>query len=498
MKLAHTPVAILLLVTAVAVAAQTRKKSMTGRPPANPATRPAPLPTSPSERPPATKELQPPVPLVIVNGQTITTGDIDQSVRTEVETLGDKITAARAQVVELQINTILLEVEAKKRHTTSQQLYDLEVTKRITEPTQAEIDNFVAQNRSQLDQVDDVPERVTAFLRARKESQLSEDLVRRLRTTNPVVMGVNINSANLAPTAVVATVAGQPIMVSAINERLKPIVYKMRSSAYEMQKEAADQTIDNILLLAEANRRNIGPEEIVRAEVSQKIHTPTDAEVNKFYTENRGRIKGELSEVRNQLAIYLQDEDQRRLEKALSERLRKGATINWLISAPTPPVQVISLDDDPSRGAPTAAAVIVEFTDFQCPACAAMQPVLEEVLGSYGDKVRFVVRDFPLTMHPNARKAAEAANAANAQGKFFEYADLLFKRQNALDVPSLKKYASELGLDRARFDAALDSGIYAAEIRHDIQDGEIYGVDSTPTIFINGVRLQTLSADGLH
>jgi protein-disulfide isomerase len=127
-----------------------------------------------------------------------------------------------------------------------------------------------------------------------------------------------------------------------------------------------------------------------------------------------------------------------------------------------------------------------------------MNPVLEEVLKSYGDKVRFVVRDFPLNIHANARKAAEAADAANAQGKFFEYTALLFKRQNALDVPSLKKYASELGLDRARFDAALDSGTYSAEVRHDIQDGEIYGIDSTPTIFVNGVKLDTLSAEALH
>ena len=127
-----------------------------------------------------------------------------------------------------------------------------------------------------------------------------------------------------------------------------------------------------------------------------------------------------------------------------------------------------------------------------------MHPVLEEVLKSYGDKVRFVVRDFPLSQHENARKAAEAANAANAQGKFFEYIALLFQRQKALDVPSLKKYASELGLDRARFDAALDRGVYAAEVQRDVEDGELYGVGSTPTIFINGVQLRALSVEGLR
>src|SRR4029079_14499161 len=97
-----------------------------------------------------------------------------------------------------------------------------------------------------------------------------------------------------------------------------------------------------------------------------------------------------------------------------------------------------------------------------------------------------------------ARKAAEAANAANAQGKFFEYIAILFKNQKALDVPSLKKYASEVGLDRARFDAALDRGVYAAEVQKDVEDGEMYGVGSTPTIFINGVQLNILSAEGLR
>jgi protein-disulfide isomerase len=101
-------------------------------------------------------------------------------------------------------------------------------------------------------------------------------------------------------------------------------------------------------------------------------------------------------------------------------------------------------------------------------------------------------------MHANARKAAEAANAANAQGKFFEYTTLLFKRQNALDLASLKKYASELGLDRARFDAALDSGKYAAEVKHDIDDGQLYGVDSTPAIFVNGIALTEMSIEALR
>jgi protein-disulfide isomerase len=186
------------------------------------------------------------------------------------------------------------------------------------------------------------------------------------------------------------------------------------------------------------------------------------------------------------------------LERAMSDKLRTGADIRFLISEPPLPVQAISVDDDPVRGDANAPVTIVEFTDFQCPSCAKLQPILEEVLKSYGSKVRLVVRDFPLSMHANARKAAEAADAAHAQGKFFEYTALLFQRQNALDVASLKKYASELGLNRASFDAALDNGQYAAEVKHDIDDGQLYGVDSTPAVFVNGVALTEMTIEALR
>lgn len=311
-------------------------------------------------------------------------------------------------------------------------------------------------------------------------------------------MGADLNMPNLAPSSVVATVGGRPITAANVSERLKPLIYGMKLDTYELAKESLDRTITDLLLIAEANRRNVAPEEIVRTEVTSKVQPPTEAEVAKFYADNKARIPGELDAVRNQVANYLQEQEQQRLERTMAARLRQGANIKLLLTEPEAPRQLISVDDDPAKGVATAPVTIVEFTDFQCPSCAAMQPILEEAIKTYGTKVRFVVRDFPLPTHANAFKAAEAANAANAQGKFFEYTALLFQRQKALDVPSLKKYATEIGLDRARFDAELDKGIYRAEVRKDITDGEMYGVGSTPTIFINGIMLRTLSAEALR
>ena len=496
MKFKLIPLLLIALFWSPGVA-QTSKRKGPARKPVVTTPQPQPVATPPTTTP--STPLQP-TSLVVVNGLTFTTADLQPAVRQDVEALENRIAEARSSILDSQINTMLLQVEAKKRRIDTRRLYELEVVNRIPAITQADIKKFIDDNRQQVDGLDPavVNQQVTAFLREQAETKLTDDFVSRLRKLHPVVINVDIHSANLSPTAVVATVAGEPLTAGSLIERLKPIIYRLRLETYELAKKQADQLVDTTLLLEEAKRRQIGPEQIIRAEVTDKVKPPTDEEVTKFYADNKARISADLNSVRNQVASYLQEQSRLRLEQDLSARLRKSANIRWLISEPAQPVQNISVDDDPARGETNAPVTIVEFTDFQCPACAAMHPVLEEVLKSYGNKVRFVVRDFPLNQHEYARKAAEAANAANAQGKFFEYAALLFKNQKALDVASLKKYASDLGLNRARFDAELDRGVYSAEVKKDIEDGEIYGVGSTPTIFINGIQLRILSAEGLR
>ena len=494
--------ASLLLIPAAGIASAQRRRN--SRSAATPAASPKPAPpaASPIGTPIAAAPPRSlaPVPLAVVNGQTLTTADLDPRIRQEIESLEDKILQARRDMLDVTINTTLLELEARKRKLTTQQLFNVEVSKRIPEPTAAEITRFIEENRDRIGSEEDatIRKQVSEILRAAAGTRLQEEFVGRLRKQNPIVLGVDINAANLSAAAVVATVAGQPLSAGPILEKLKPAIFKLRLDTYELERAAVDRLISDMLVIAEANRRNVGAEVLMRTEVSEKAHRPTDAEVEKFYAENKKDIRGDLAAVHNQLVEFLEERDKQRLERELNERLRRAANVSVLIQEPQAPVQLISVDDDPSRGAATAPVTIVEFTDFQCPACAAMHPIIDEILKSYGDKVRLVVRDFPLPIHPNARKAAEAANAAHAQGKFFEYATLLFQRQHSLDLASLKKYATELGLDRTRFDLALDKGTYAAEVQHDLVDGENYGVDQTPTIFVNGVVLGTLSPEALR
>jgi protein-disulfide isomerase len=161
---------------------------------------------------------------------------------------------------------------------------------------------------------------------------------------------------------------------------------------------------------------------------------------------------------------------------------------------PTEPPAVVdnvSVDDDPFMGPEDAPVTIVEFSDFQCPYCErAAVDVLPQVFAEYGDQVRLVYRDFPLTqIHPQALPAAIAAECADDQGKFWEYHDLLFANQSALDDASLEAYAGQLGLDQTAFDQCFSTQTPLEEIQGDYQDALSYGVSGTPTFFVNGVRV---------
>jgi protein-disulfide isomerase len=203
-------------------------------------------------------------------------------------------------------------------------------------------------------------------------------------------------------------------------------------------------------------------------------------------------------EVTNKMRDF-SDAEQYELETALKNRLFAKYRVKILLTEPPPVIQQISEDDDPARGPVNAPVTVVMFSDFQCSACSRTHPILKKVLDEYAGKVRFVVRDFPLrNIHQNAFNAARAANAANVQGKFFEYTEILYRNQDALGDDSLKKYAAQVGLNVAKFALDFTAEKTAAEIQHDISDGEAYGVNGTPTIFINGVKARHLTADAFR
>ncbi len=145
------------------------------------------------------------------------------------------------------------------------------------------------------------------------------------------------------------------------------------------------------------------------------------------------------------------------------------------------------------RGNEKAPVTIVEFSDFQCPYCSRLQPILKQILEAYPNDVKLVFKDFPLSFHKHAKNAAKAAHAAGEQEKYWEMHDLIFENYNKLDENKFKEFAEKLNLNVEKFVADYNSNKYDNQIQQDINTGRSVGVSGTPTLFINGKKMRSRS-----
>lgn len=315
---------------------------------------------------------------------------------------------------------------------------------------------------------------------------------------------------------ILATVDGTPVAAAELDKSLRARRAGLEAAVAGARRAALEAEIDDTLLELEAERRKVPLTGLLEAEVLRRTPPPTEADVRAVARSLRERFEVTMGADPNasrlpkdavlatvggrritrasaatrldaaafgvRRNLYFDEKDA--ADKLVHQRLLKTAEM------PTPPVLELDASRGASRGSPNAAVSVVEWADFECPRCGHMWAAIEEALKPYGDRVRFVFLNFPLPSHEFAQKAAEAAAAARVQGRFFEYAGILFRNQKALDVPSLKKYAALAGLDPARFSADLDSGRFAGEVFIEKRSGVRAGVLGTPWVFVNGVWLR--------
>lgn len=164
------------------------------------------------------------------------------------------------------------------------------------------------------------------------------------------------------------------------------------------------------------------------------------------------------------------------------------------------PVNLELTENEWVKGSASASATIVEYSDFQCPACRAYAPLVQEVVNKHKDKVRLIYRQYPLPQHRNAKMAAYSAEAAGNQGKFFEMHDLLFENQDTWSEASdaqkiFRSYAEQLKLDMKEFDTYMKSDAAMKAVDDDISSGNRAGVNATPTFYLNGVKIAPKSME---
>jgi protein-disulfide isomerase len=448
-----------------------------------------------------------PAVLAVAGGVKLTPADLSQQTLQQVAQLQEEVVRARKNEVNLQINSVLLEAEAKKRGVSTTKLLEDEVVAKTVNPTDADAQAYLEKNRAQIEaqagrriELAEIKDNVISFLRGERQQERARLFSEQLRAASDVKILVADPTPPATPAdraRLFATVNGRRITSGDVEDSLLPLVAAVQQQVYSLRRRDLEMKINDMLLEAEAKKRGVTARALLEAEVGAKVPVVNEAQAQTFYNENKERINGDFAQIKYQIIEYLQEQEKNKLQTALADRLRQSAGVQLFLAEPVPPTYQIATDDQPSKGSTAAAVTVIEFTDFECPSCAQAQPVVERLMTEYADRVRFVVRDFPLTQHANAQKAAEAAEAAREQGKYWEYIALLFRNQSALQADKLKQYATTLGLDRARFDAALDSGKFAEAVRRDLLDGQKVGVNSTPSFFVNGRRVEDRTYEGL-
>jgi protein-disulfide isomerase len=296
-----------------------------------------------------------------------------------------------------------------------------------------------------------------------------------------------------APSDVVATVGSASITLAEVDElALREAAGSFGSmtlaqALYEARRAALDEIVGNQLLDQEARAQGVARTELVKREIGSRVSNPTDADVAAWYRENPTRVQGALLEqVREPIRELLTAE---RTTTARRQYLDVLAAKTSVKVALEPPRLTVAEAGRPARGPADAPIHIVEFSDFQCPFCLRANPTIARVLATYGDRIRFVYRHYPLPNHPDARPAAEASACAAEQDKFWPYHDRLFANPSKLTATDLKQHAAELGLDVTKFNACVDTRKYQKEVDADIAAAETVGVTGTPAFFINGRAL---------
>jgi predicted DsbA family dithiol-disulfide isomerase len=256
-----------------------------------------------------------------------------------------------------------------------------------------------------------------------------------------------------------------------------------RKKKHQILEDQLYKMIDEELLNRESKARNISKEKLLKLEINKQVLPTTSEEVDKFYNENKTRIRSPKDQVGEKITRHLEQIKKQRAHRQFISRLKQKYKTTYLLGHFH---EKVATQGHPFIGPPNAPITIIEFSDFQCPFCSRMVPTLKQIRENYKDQVRLVFRQFPLnSIHPQAQKAAEASLCAANQNKFWEMHNLMFEDKK-LSLSDLKLKAASLKLDTIEFERCLDLNQFTEQVKRDILDGARAGVTATPTMFING------------
>jgi protein-disulfide isomerase len=280
---------------------------------------------------------------------------------------------------------------------------------------------------------------------------------------------------------VLAEIDGTKLTLADVELRRPNALFQARNSFFDTTRKVVDEVVNEYVLEKQAKAENVTVAELLERHVNSTIEKDPPEEALRVYYEGVETTEP-YEAVRAQILDSLR---QRRMAKARAAYLKSLLAESKITIRVGAPRAQVALKDTPVRGGRDAAVLVVEYADYECPYCQQAQPALDKLEGEYKGKLALAYKDTPLPMHPHAQKAAEAAHCAGAQGKYWEYHDLLYKSQK-LEIPQLKEQARELKIDGAAFDKCLDSGEQSGLVKVQLGEAQALGLQGTPSFFING------------
>jgi protein-disulfide isomerase len=285
-------------------------------------------------------------------------------------------------------------------------------------------------------------------------------------------------TTSLSQDPIVAEIGTQKLTLTELEQSMAPKLFQARQQYYQAQQAALQQWIDDQVLSNEARRQNLTVEQLLERTIH--VSDPTEDQM-RVYAEGLNTDQP-YEAVREKVLEHIRELRIAKIRAAYMKSLREQAGVRVMFA---PPTASFAMSETPVLGTTNAPIQLVEFGDYECPYCQQAYPVLKQLLDKYGPKVSFSFRDYPLPMHPEAPKAAEAARCAGAQGKYWEFYNALFSIKK-LGIADLKAEAGKLALDSAAFDKCLDSGEKSAAVEKDTKEAQHLQLTGTPTFFING------------
>lgn len=305
-----------------------------------------------------------------------------------------------------------------------------------------------------------------------------------------LVVSVNLPAADAGDgdsnSETVATVGGQPVTMAELEASVQSQLDQLEQQRERLLESALAPLVERRLAEVEAAAREMTVDELLAAEVSDKIAEVSEVDVDGWFEENKGRLGAgaEKEQFTEQITAFLERERGQRMFADYMKTLRAKHQTVLLLE----PFRVaVDTSGATWKGSDDATVTLVEFSDFECPACRGFNPVLNQLLANYPDDLKVAFLQNPLnSIHPNAQGAAEASLCARESGKFWELHDAMFANQSNLALAALKATARDVGLEGDSFDACLDAKKYEATVQSDLAQAAKVGVTGTPSIFING------------